>query len=210
MQLPARSILLAVILVAAAAGLGRRVSRSMDECSTGADAEGPFYVAGAPFRGRIAAPDAPGVILRLSGRVLAGDCTTPVASAVIDVWQADVAGCYSAVGRGTCPGAPGDVFHLRGRVRADAAGGYSLQTVKPGLYGSGVNARTPHIHVKVFVGGRDVLTTQLYFAGEPQNARDSLASEPGAAARTIALQSRGDGLHGMFDFVVDVAPVKTN
>lgn len=210
MRLPARPVLLAAILVAATAGLGPRVSRSMDECRTGADAEGPFYVAGAPFRGRIAAPDASGIVLHLSGRVLASDCTTPVASAVIDVWQADVDGCYSAVGQRTCPGAPGDVFHLRGRVRADAAGRYSLQTVKPGLYGSGLNARAPHIHVKVFVGDRDVLTTQLYFAGERQNARDSLASEPGAAARTIAPQPRGDALHGVFDFVVDVDPVRRN
>lgn len=34
--------------------------------------------------------------------------------------------------------------------------------------------RTPHIHVKLLQGGRELLTTQLYIAGHPQNARDWL------------------------------------
>ena len=34
--------------------------------------------------------------------------------------------------------------------------------------------RTPHIHVKVSRGGKELLTTQLYIDGHPQNERDGL------------------------------------
>jgi protocatechuate 3,4-dioxygenase beta subunit len=40
----------------------------------------------------------------------------------------------------------------------------------PGLYGG----RTRHIHVKVQAPRGRILTTQLYFPGEPRNRRDFL------------------------------------
>jgi protocatechuate 3,4-dioxygenase beta subunit len=40
----------------------------------------------------------------------------------------------------------------------------------PGLY----PGRTRHIHVKVRPGNGPVLTTQLYFPGEPRNQSDGL------------------------------------
>ena len=209
MRSPATA-LLAALLAAATVGGNLPASRSTGHCLTGADAEGPFHVPDAPFRSRIVGRAATGVPLSLSGRVLANDCTTPVAGAVLDVWQADAGGCYSAVGGGPCAGTPSDPLGLRGKLRTDEAGRYSLQTVKPGGYEADGDTRTPHIHVKIVVGDREVLTTQLDFADEPRNTQDSLASAPGAAARTIVLQAAGDGLRGEFDFVVDVAPAKAN
>ncbi len=66
--------------------------------------------------------------------------------------------------------------------------------------------RTPHIHVKVLRGGRDLLTTQLYRAGHPQNPSDflfrrlapdgqrrvSMAIRPRAASRSPAFETEID------------------
>jgi hypothetical protein len=60
---------------------------------TGADIEGPFYRAGSPFRMDIAAGE-PGERLFVGGVVVGPDCRTPLADAVVDVWQADSAGRY--------------------------------------------------------------------------------------------------------------------
>ncbi len=53
---------------------------------------------------------------------------------------------------------------------ADGAWLFALRTIVPVPY----PVRTPHIHVKVLHGGRDLLTTQLYRADHPQNPSDFL------------------------------------
>jgi protocatechuate 3,4-dioxygenase beta subunit len=61
-------------------------------------------------------------------------------------------------------------FKLRGHQFTDANGRYRLETIVPGLY----PGRTRHFHVKVQAPHGRVLTTQLYFPGEPRNRRDFL------------------------------------
>jgi protocatechuate 3,4-dioxygenase beta subunit len=70
--------------------------------------------------------------------------------------------------------------------------------------------RTPHIHVKVLRAGRDLLTTQLYRAGHPQNPSDflfrrlapdqqrsvSMAIRPRAASPRPAFETEIDLLLG--------------
>jgi protocatechuate 3,4-dioxygenase beta subunit len=90
--------------------------------------------------------------------VLTSDCR-PVRRALLDFWQADDAGQYDNQG-----------YRLRGHQFSDAEGGWRLETVVPGLY----TGRTRHIHVKVQAPDGPVLTTQLYFPGEPANDRDGL------------------------------------
>ena len=64
----------------------------------------------------------------------------------------------------------------------------------PGLY----PGRTRHIHVKVQGPNMPILTTQLYFPDEPQNATDSIFHPD----LVMALQDVADGKAGVFDFVL--------
>ncbi len=66
----------------------------------------------------------------------------------------------------------------------------------PGLY----TGRTRHIHVKAQAPGKPVLTTQLYFPGEPQNKTDGIFD----AALLMRWRKVGNRRVGRFDFVLDV------
>jgi protocatechuate 3,4-dioxygenase beta subunit len=66
----------------------------------------------------------------------------------------------------------------------------------PGLY----PGRTRHIHVKVQAPTQRVLTTQLYFPGEPRNARDRIYD----ADLLMAMAKPGPGGDARFDFVLDL------
>ena len=83
----------------------------------------------------------------------------PVARALVDFWQCDAAGRYDTTG-----------YRLHGHQFTDATGRYQLETIVPAVY----PGRTRHIHVKVQAPNQRVLTTQLYFPGEPRNASDGL------------------------------------
>ena len=110
------------------------------------------------------------------------DCK-PVVLALIDAWQADARGEYDNTG-----------FTLRGHQFTGEGGRYRLETVVPGVY----PGRTRHIHVKVQAPGRPVLTTQLYFHGEPGNRRDGLFDP----ALLVAVRDSADGQVAEFDFVL--------
>jgi catechol 1,2-dioxygenase len=131
---------------------------SMCRTTTG-DARGPFFEDGAPMRTKIADDNEPGERIDLSGQVLADDCTSPVAGALLDVWQADKDGGYHDAGT---------EYRLRGQVITDAQGRFMVETIKPGHYENGPGAWRPaHIHFTVTKPGYTPVTTQLYFAGDP-------------------------------------------
>ena len=65
---------------------------------------------------------------------------------------------------------------------------------RAGLY----PGRTRHYHLKVQRPGGDVLTTQLYFPGEPENDRDRIFD----SALLLDIAVAGDGKFGRYDFVV--------
>jgi protocatechuate 3,4-dioxygenase beta subunit len=110
-----------------------------------------------------------------------------VPGALLDFWHADPSGTYDNRG-----------WRFRGHQFADAAGQYVLETLAPGLY----PGRTRHIHVKVQAPGGPVLTTQLYFPGEPMNERDGLYR----ADLLMATETGAGALLARFDFVLDVQP----
>jgi protocatechuate 3,4-dioxygenase beta subunit len=56
------------------------------------------------------------------------------------------------------------------------------------------------VHVKVQAPGQSVLTTQLYFPGEPRNAGDWLFRRE----LLVSLADAGDAKGATFDFVLDV------
>lgn len=137
--------------------------------------EGPFYPARLPadrdndlVKIEGAVREAGGDILRLDGRVLDAN-GRPLAGARVEIWQCDANGVYLDSGffRG---GGRDQAFQGFGHAIADAGGRFDFRTIVPVPY----SGRTPHIHVKVLRDGRDVLTSQLYRAGFPQNERDFL------------------------------------
>ena len=143
--------------------------------------EGPFFTPDSPERKSLLEPGVQGTELVVAGTVLATDCT-PISGALLDFWHADAGGEYDNEG-----------YRLRGHQFADAQGRYRLETIEPGLY----TGRTRHIHVKAQAPDGPILTTQLYFPGEPGNASDGIFDpalvmgipEAGAARFDFVLES---------------------
>jgi protocatechuate 3,4-dioxygenase beta subunit len=125
---------------------------------TKAQTEGPFYEPDSPEKSSFLGDVDKGTKIVLAGTVLTTTCQ-PVARALLDVWHADPDGEYD-----------NDGFRLRGHFFTDDQGAYRLETVVPGNY----TGRTKHFHVKVRPPGGRLLTTQLYFPGEPGNDDDSI------------------------------------
>ncbi len=178
------------------------------ELRTPPASEGPFYPSGAMRRGDIdndlveiegEVRRAGGEVVRLDGRVLDRE-GRPLEAARVEIWQCDVNGRY--LHRGDRGGRERDRgFQGFGHAVTDAAGRYTFRTIKPVPY----PGRTPHIHVKVLLGGRTRLTTQLYLADHPDNARDWLYQRIPREQRklvTMVFDSAGPEPRASVDLVV--------
>lgn len=193
-----RRAFLQASMVAGLSTLRLPTLRADEGCrGTTPDGQGPFYQADAPFRAQVALPEEPGERLWVRGTVT--DCRgRALSTAVVEVWQANTAGCYSLyMDCGVLPSQP-DKFRLRARLRVDAEGRYELETIKPGRYGLTGGYRPSHIHYRVTVPGaqgqgRTELITQLYFEGDPYNETDFLASKPPARSRIRPLVADARG-----------------
>jgi catechol 1,2-dioxygenase len=164
---------------------------------TRSDNKGPFYISGAPRRTSIAGPREPGERVRIRGTVLAADCRTPLAGALVDVWQADATGEY--LGRG-------EQFRLRGQILTNARGEYEFETIKPGQYDIGDGMRPAHIHFTVSSPEYEPVTTQLYFAADPQfGEKDPCGSGCDSDDPKRIIQPKKDGRGpavGRFDIIL--------
>ncbi|NNU51130.1 intradiol ring-cleavage dioxygenase [Rhizobium sp. WYCCWR 11279] len=143
---------------------------------------GPFFRPHSPLN-RDLYPDAPGgERITVAGFVLDNRCR-PLGGSLVEIWHADANGDYDSVG-----------FRLRGHQFTDTHGRWWFNTIVPALY----PGRTRHFHFNVQDPGGSVLTTQLYFPGEPRNAGDGLFHE----ALLLDMKQTGDGKFGRFDFVI--------
>jgi protocatechuate 3,4-dioxygenase beta subunit len=142
--------------------------------------EGPFFKTDSPLRTSLVEPGSKAPRLIVTGTVLSPQCK-PVANALLDFWHSDEQGAYDNRG-----------WRYRGHQHADGQGRFRLETIVPAEY----PGRTRHIHVKVQAPGKRILTTQLYFPGEPGNRRDGLYL-PELEMKKIKPEEAG------FDFVVD-------
>jgi len=170
------------------AGLAQAPLPATPACHDGDEAtlrqtEGPFFKPSSPERTELLEEGMAGQPIELIGFVLSRACK-PYAGALLDFWQADDNGRYDNSG-----------FRLRGHQFCDAEGRYRLRSILPGVY----TGRTRHIHVKVQPRGGRVLTTQLYFPGEPQNRSDGLFR----SELLMRTARNAGGLAGRFDFVLD-------
>lgn len=121
--------------------------------------EGPFYFDPTLVREDIT-EGRPGVPLRLVLQVVEGPSCQPIPNARVDVWHCDAVGQYSGYeGQGdTRVSTVGEKF-LRGTLVTSGTGEAAFKTIYPGWY----RGRTTHIHFKVIIDDKSMLTGQLYF-----------------------------------------------
>ncbi len=149
-----------------------------------------------------------GEITHLTGRVLDAK-GNPVRGAVVEIWQCDANGVYRH-SRDASRGGLDENFQGFGRFLTSRNGEYYFRTIKPVAYAS----RTPHIHFQIRKGDQELLTTQCYIKGEPQNARDGvyrrIGDDAGREAVTVAFRPIEDSkigeLAAHFDIVLGMTP----
>jgi protocatechuate 3,4-dioxygenase beta subunit len=148
-----------------------------DLTRTPSQTEGPFYPNHLPLdtdNDLLIINDtispAVGEITHLTGRILDAR-GNPLRNAVVEIWQCDANGVYlhTADSRGK-QDQQDKHFQGFGRFLTASTGEYYFRTIKPVPY----PGRTPHIHVKVKQGEKELLTTQCYIRGHPQNQRDGI------------------------------------
>jgi protocatechuate 3,4-dioxygenase beta subunit len=103
----------------------------------------------------------PGAPLRLRFVIMDAANCMPVSGARVDVWQTRADGHYSGYpGQGDKQNidTSGGTF-MRGTQTSDARGEALFDSVYPGWY----IGRTPHVHFKIFIDEKDMLTGQMYF-----------------------------------------------
>jgi protocatechuate 3,4-dioxygenase beta subunit len=198
-----RRTLTAALVAMPALWLGVRAQQAQPRIATPSQTEGPFYPVELP-------KDADFDLLR-NGNLnygrgqpawVEGNVTDlqgkPLAGAQVEIWQCDEAGHYHHPGDG---GKADAAFQGFGRVSVGADGRYRFRTIKPVAY----SGRTPHIHVKVKLAQRELLTTQLYVQGDPGNERDILWRRLDARSRsaiTVPFRSAEGGLLAQFPITV--------
>ncbi len=207
-----RELLLGAGAVALAAPLPDAIAQSSGLVVTPGQTEGPFYPVSFPadmdndlVRVQGQQAQAIGRLTHLSGRVL-NKRGEPVRGALVEIWQCDANGIYNHPGQ---PGLQRRDAAFQGYGRTEAPDGrYTFRTIRPVAY----PGRTPHIHFKVHAPGAGRLTTQMYFAGEPQNATDGVLSRIRNARARASVIVRLDAaeaiepgaLKGTFDIVLDL------
>jgi len=113
---------------------------------------------------------AKGIPLLVQGRILKPN-GNPVTGALVEIWQANAWGRYQDPrDRSNLPWDPN--FQGFGQVVTGVEGSYAFRTIKPAGYGQGNFRRPPHIHFRVSGLTFERFTTQMYFAGETENAND--------------------------------------
>jgi protocatechuate 3,4-dioxygenase beta subunit len=164
--------------------------------------EGPYWVENRLTRRNITEGKA-GLPLAIRFTVLNARTCRPIRNADVEIWHCDALGNYSAVDSAT-------TRFLRGHQRSNAAGKAEFLTIFPGWY----RGRTPHIHMKVYVGGDTVHTGQVFFNEritatvykqapyasrgryDTPHARDGIYRQAGGSTAELKLTRRTGGLKG--------------
>lgn len=166
--------------------------------ATPSQAEGPFYpVVPIPMRANLILQEQglAGEPIALLGRILDAQ-GQPLSGIKIEIWQCDGEGVYDH------PQQPNNqefdrFFAGFGAVETDKEGQYQFRTIHPVPY----TGRPPHIHVKLWRGAKELLTTQLYLKGQTGNEwwggqeRQYLQFEPKVLSGDVV---------GEFDFIVAI------
>ncbi|MGI5500215.1 dioxygenase [Lentzea sp. CA-135723] len=150
-----------------------QMNHRFDAAATPATVLGPFHIDGSPelgFGGDMS-DDVDGTPLYVTGTVRSLD-GTPVAGAVLDVWQADAEGAYEAQ-------LDVDEARLRAKYRAREDGAYCVRTITPKGYAIPMDGpvgalieqteisyfRPAHVHFLLTADGFEPLITHLFEEG---------------------------------------------
>ncbi|RUX34034.1 MULTISPECIES: intradiol ring-cleavage dioxygenase [unclassified Mesorhizobium] len=145
---------------------------------------GPFHVANAPElpMGANICLDAKGEDMVIHGRILDTE-GSPVANALLDVWQANDEGFYDVQQKGIQPD-----FNLRGVFRTGADGRYWFRAAKPRFYPIPSDGtvgkllqtlgrhpyRPAHLHFILKADGFHTLTTHIFDPEDPYINSDAV------------------------------------
>jgi len=190
-----RMMFLVMLAYFSVAGLSSAIETKVCE-PTMNDVEGPYYLAGAPFRNQLAGPDEQGEQIAIAGSVMSSDCKTAIKDALIEVWQTDAEGKYFYVA---------DNYRLRGQLTSDAEGNYQFITIKPGRYRIMNGYRPAHIHLKISHPDHKTVITQLYFKNDPYLWPDDACGsgcKSNDPMRIIALDDVKGTLTGKFTVIL--------
>ncbi|MCA9380753.1 hypothetical protein KC678_00620 [Candidatus Dojkabacteria bacterium] len=155
------NILIAILIIPVLIFGGFLISKDRDRNSTPKiasseclptfrDGGGPYYLPNSPFQTKIVPDGNNGEKLIVGGYILDTSCSDPLANSVLDIWQASEEGEYE------------DEYY-RGRIKTDKNGYFKFETVVPLGYGEGTAYRPPHIHFKVWLDGKELVTSQMFF-----------------------------------------------
>jgi len=180
---------------------------------------GPFYRSDVPDMppGANISRDHKGDPLAVEGRVLALN-GSPVAGALVEVWQANAEGLYENQEPDRQP-----EFNLRGRFRTDPQGRFHFLTVKPKGYalpsdgpvgqlmsalGLGLE-RPAHIHFRVSGEGFETLTTHIFDRADPAINLDAIFGvKPELMAEFRALPPAGGKRKYALDLNLVLCPAR--
>jgi protocatechuate 3,4-dioxygenase, beta subunit len=200
---PARRLFIAsAAALAAPSWLSPTLAQARNLRLTPSQTEGPFYPVSLPAdsdadllkNGNVAYGKGQPAWVEGTVTDLGG---APMSGSVVEIWQCDHAGHYHHPGDG---GRADPAFQGFGKVTVGRDGRYRFRTLKPVPY----SGRTPHIHVKVRLDRRELLTTQIYVEGDPGNDRDFLwrrLTDEGRAALTVPFAASSDGVRATFPIV---------
>ncbi len=177
---------------------------------TPAQTEGPYYPVEKPVD-----RDNDLVVLEGADGMAAGEILTfggrlydavgmPVPGAVVEIWQTDDNGAYLHP-RDPDSGRRDVNFQSYGEAFTGDDGSYSFRTIMPGEYAP----RPRHIHVKVRLGEKELLTTQFYFSIDTGQDGDRIFAGAGEDVQALIMEvveaTDGDGkaiLRGTRDIIL--------
>ncbi len=163
----------------AACGNVREIDNTFrGDCETTNDILGPFYRPEAPERQDLTKEGLQGTVVEIKGKVLGKDCTTPLPSALVEIWHCNTEGEYDNDSK---------AFMHRAKWKTNQQGEYSFKTILPGKYLNGRLYRPAHIHFRVSEKNSLELISQLYFKGDPHIEEDPWASKKEAQARILPI-----------------------
>jgi len=175
---------------------------------------GPFYVEGPPELplGADVSNGISGEPLLVEGSVTSSD-GTPLAGAVVDIWQSDGDGYYDV------QQAEFDGPLLRARFRTDEVGRFRFRTIMPAFYpiphdgpvGQMLAAtkrhpnRPAHVHFMIAADGHETLITHIFAADSPYLDSDAVFGVKNSLVVDFARRAAGSAVdrahrHLAYDF----------
>ena len=155
------------------------------DCQTTTDILGPFYRPNAPVRDDLVVAEMEGEIVKLAGRILHDDCSTPIENAKVELWHCSADEVYDN---------ESEAYLYRGTTFSNHQGDYHFRTQMPVPYDAGGGMYRPaHFHLMISAPGYQNLITQLYFDGDPYLEKDASSRVTSAKSRILTIDHSPSG-----------------